>query len=345
MRTAPNLVPRSQRHGPLRKAGMAAIGLGVLAGAVGAFTKVAERRHPPTGRMLRVDGVRLHILELGDRSAPPVVLLHGNGAMIADWQISGIAADLARHHRVIILDRPGFGHSSRPRDRVWTASEQGRLIWRALDRLGVERPILVGHSWGTLVALAMAGQRQDRTKGIVLASGYYYPSPRIDAVLFAPQATPLIGDLLNHTINPILGSAAGPAMIARMFAPKPVTARFKAEFPLALALRPRQLRTLGEASTLMVPSARELEGNHTRLDVPTVVIAGAEDRIVSTEEQSVRLAHDLPNAELLVFPGLGHMVHHFRPDAVVDAVDRLERAGDAGPRATTSARAEAMAVA
>ena len=119
----------------------------------------AERCSPPLGHLLKIDGARLHYLDCGrDRanSSSPAVLLHGNGAMIEDFLISGVIDCVSRSRRVISFDRPGFGHSDRPPDRSWTAEAQANLIYEACANLGVERPVLVGHSWGTLVALAMA---------------------------------------------------------------------------------------------------------------------------------------------------------------------------------------------
>jgi pimeloyl-ACP methyl ester carboxylesterase len=86
-------------------------------------------------------------------------------------------------YRVIIFDRPGFGHSERPRGRVWTAAEQAELLHKALLQLGVERPVVVGHSWGTLVALALAVRHLADIAGLALLSGYYFWTLRPDVVL------------------------------------------------------------------------------------------------------------------------------------------------------------------
>jgi alpha-beta hydrolase superfamily lysophospholipase len=72
----------------------------------------AEREYPPAGRFVTVDGVRLHYIEKGEGS--PVVLLHGNVVTAEDFDTSGVLDLLARRHRVIAFDRPGFGYSERP---------------------------------------------------------------------------------------------------------------------------------------------------------------------------------------------------------------------------------------
>ena len=125
---------------------------------------------------MMVDGVRLHFVDSGGDGSP-VVLLHGNGTMIADMAISGLIERAAQQHRTIAFDRPGFGYSSRPRDAAWTPSAQAMLFRKAFARLGIEKPIIVAHSWGTLVALGLALE-QDAASGLVLVSGYYYPTAR-----------------------------------------------------------------------------------------------------------------------------------------------------------------------
>src|SRR3954452_17446497 len=109
----------------------------------------AEQRHPPIGRFLTVDGVRLHYVERG--SGEPLVLIHGNGTMIQDFLVSGIVDELAKRYRVIIIDRLGYGYSERPR-ALWTPRAHATLFQKALERLKVSRAVVLGHSWGSLVA-------------------------------------------------------------------------------------------------------------------------------------------------------------------------------------------------
>ena len=167
------------------------------------LAKMAERRNPPTGRFITVDGVRLHYVERG--TGRPLVLLHGNGSMIQDFESSGLVDLAAKKYRVIAFDRPGFGHSNRPRGTVWTPQAQADLLNAALIKMGVSQPLVLGHSWGTLVAVALALKHPRNIRALILASGYYYPTVRADVLVLSPPALPLVGDVLSHTISPILG--------------------------------------------------------------------------------------------------------------------------------------------
>src|SRR3954447_11133635 len=238
--------------------------LSVLVAALGAtalFTitqaRAAERRTPPIGRFLEVDGVRLHYLEQGQ--GDPVVLIHGSGALIQDFTVSGLVDGLSGHHRVIVFDRPGFGYSTRPRSRVWTPMAQAEVLRKALDQLGVKQAVVLGHSWGTLVAISLALQAPALVRGLVLLSGYYFPTTRLDVPLLLPPAIPVIGDVMRYTVSPLLGRLLLPPLIRKLFAPAPVTERFERLFPMAMTLRPSHLRASAEDTALMIPAATELQ--------------------------------------------------------------------------------------
>ena len=125
---------------------------------------IARWRNPPIGQFLDINGVRLHYVVSGHPNALTLVMLHGNGTLLQDFSISGLAAAASNSFRVICFDRPGFGHSSRPRAVIWSPERQAELLCAALARLGIERALVLGHSWGALVALAMARHNSERVK-------------------------------------------------------------------------------------------------------------------------------------------------------------------------------------
>ncbi len=283
-------------------------------------TRDAERRYKPIGRFLTVDGVRLHYIERGE--GEPIMLIHGNGTMIQDFTVSGLVDRLAERHRVIVIDRPGYGYSARPR-HLWTPRAHAKLFRKALEQLGVEKATVYGHSWGTLVAVALALEAPELVRGLVLGSGYYYPTLRADTFLLSPPAIPVIGDAMRYTISPLIAQAMLPGMIKQVFQPAAVPERFDRLFPKELMLRPLQLRAAAEDAALMTPSVMELERHYGELTIPVTIIAGADDQIADVGRQSARLHRELPGSEFISLPGLGHMIHHLDPDAVADAVVRM----------------------
>lgn len=318
-----SVIPTRSSRAPsgLQTAGLLAGALALSMMYVQIRARQAERAHPPQGKFLDVDGVRLHYVERGQ--GPALVLLHGNGLFSSDFELSGLMDKAAANYRVIAFDRPGFGYSDRPGASSWTPEEQGLLLYKALHQMGIERPILVGHSWGTLVALAMALDFPKYIRGITLVSGYYYPSKRPDVALLSAPALPGIGHLLRHTVAPVLGRLLWPALARRVFAPEPVPARF-AQLPKWLALRPSQLGASAAESAMMVPSARRLSARYHELTMPVAVIAGHGDRICDIEHNALRFHQDVQHSELVVEEGVGHMAHYADPAQIMEAVARLE---------------------
>jgi pimeloyl-ACP methyl ester carboxylesterase len=295
--------------------------VGLVASAIlnRVLTKRAERRNPPTGRFITVDGVRLHYVERG--TGRPLVLLHGNGSMIQDFESSGLVDLAAKKYRVIAFDRPGFGHSDRPRSTVWTPEAQAVLIHSALIKLGVSQPLILGHSWGTLVAVALAIKYPQKTRGLILASGYYYPTVRADVLVLSPPALPLIGDVLSHTISPILGRLLWPLFLRKIFGPSPVPKKF-ADFPEEMAMRPSQIRAAAAETALMVPAAYSFREAYGHLKMPVAIVAGREDR-VSEAQQSAELHHDIAHSTFRCISNKGHMVHQTATAEVMSAIDMV----------------------
>ncbi|WP_299819034.1 alpha/beta hydrolase [uncultured Jannaschia sp.] len=316
--------PNSRRPSILTIAAGTVAAFGALALANNVAARRAEARYPPYGRRIVVDGIALHVMEFGPAEpvhagGPPIVLLHGNLVAGGDWLASGVVGRLAAERRVVVFDRPGFGHSERPRGARGDARAQATLLREACRRMNVVRPVVMGHSWATLVALAWALDAPEGMSGLGLLGGYFYPTPRLDVALVAPAAAPIVGDVLRHTVSPPLARITLSATLKGMFAPRPVPAGYREAMPPGLVCRPGQLGATAEEGAAMRREAASLIGRVEQLRVPLAVMAGAEDLVVDAVEQSVRLADhvrrhaDVP-VDLWIERGAGHMVHHAAPD-------------------------------
>jgi pimeloyl-ACP methyl ester carboxylesterase len=261
----------------------------------------------------------VHYVERG--KGEPLVLLHGNGSMIQDFETSGLIDLAARNYRVIAIDRPGYGHSTRARSTVWMPEAQADLIHAVLTRLGVERATVLGHSWGCSVAVALAHKYPSFVRGLVLASGYYYPTVRADVVVMSGPALPLVGDIMRYSISPILSRLIWPLMMRKLFGPQPVPEKF-AGFPKSLAVRPSQIRASAAESALMVPDAFRGRGSYADLKMPVAIIAGADDRLIDPEAQSARLHEEISHSSFDRVAEAGHMVHQTATAAVMAAIDK-----------------------
>jgi pimeloyl-ACP methyl ester carboxylesterase len=316
---------------PLDRPSPSAAALGALAlAAVGSALWVerssrrAEREHHAPHHLMYIDGTRLHYRLQGE--GPPVLLVHGNLVDGADFEAAGLVEQLARRHQVLVIDRPGFGHSDRPRGTVWTPAAQARLLHRAAAYLELQRPVVVGHSMGAQVALAMALQDPASVAGLVLVGGYYWPSLRLDRWMVAPSAVPVLGDVLRYTSAAWTARATLGAALRGMFDPLPVPAHYLDVLHREMLLRPLQQRATAEDGSRMVAQARALAQQYAFLRTPVTLIAGADDRVVSPR-QAERLHARLAHSHLHLLPGVGHMAHHAAPGLVCEAVDQVAAEG------------------
>lgn len=282
------------------------------------FAQKAQRDNPPRGRFIEVDRVRLHYVERG--SGRPLVLFHGNGSMIQDFESSGLIDLAAENYRVIVFDRPGFGHSLRPRNVIWTPEAQADLFKKALDRLDVERAIVLGHSWGASVAVALAVKHPSFVEALVLASGYYFPTARADVVTSSAPAIPGLGDIVSYTVSPILSRLMWPAMLRKIFGPRSVPEKF-AGFPKEMAVRPSQIRASAAEAALMVPAAFAASKTYGELEMPAIILAGEDDRLIDIDEQSARLHDEIKQSKFHRVARAGHMVHQSATSDLMAAIN------------------------
>ncbi|MBR0893667.1 alpha/beta hydrolase [Bradyrhizobium tropiciagri] len=285
--------------------------------------QLIQRAFPPQGRMIEVSGARLHVVELGPRDAagPPVVMLHGASSNLRAMQ--PLADRIAKTRRVILIDRPGHGWSTRERVADSTPAIQGRMIVEALTKIGVSRAIVVAHSWAGALGLRIALDHPDRVLGLVLLAPVAYPwrggAGRYNDVI----ATPLIGPLLAHTITLPLGYLVTNSGARGVFAPQPMPSDFVRDSATLLLLRPREFIANARDLVTLKAAVVEQAPRYAELKMPVTIISGDVDKTVSTGIHSRLLAATAPNARLIVLPGTGHMVQYAAPDLVASEIEAM----------------------
>jgi pimeloyl-ACP methyl ester carboxylesterase len=275
-----------------------------------------------TDRMITLaSGRSLFARQLG--SGSDVVLLHGALTTAHDWEAAPLTA-LARRHRLTIVDRPGHGKSERPR-LAGTPRDQARQILAGLDTFGVERPLVVGHSFGAMAALAMAEERPSGLSGLVLVSPLAFPEPRpLEHGLLAPMSVPGFGDMLSWAAARAPFGRTMVRLVQRlMFDPAPVPSAWQASFPFDDILTRRSIVAEGEDSASMLPFSPAGTIDFSRVTLPVHILTGTADRIVEDERQAKALARLLPQARLTEIEGAGHMLHHTHPAALESAISDI----------------------
>jgi pimeloyl-ACP methyl ester carboxylesterase len=296
----------------------AALGAGAL------LTRVRirrnEGRYPPRGRVLALPDGPTHVIEGGDPAAPPVVLIHGSDGVALDWPVSPLWEALAPHARLIAPDRPGHGHTpARPGSPVTVALNVRRLT-QLLDALALPGPVtLLGHSYGAAVALAFAAAHPQRVRALILVSPTAFPAPRLTRPLAYVPLVPVLETLLTRVLLLPVGRVVAWLEGGRAFHPHPVPPAWHAMM-LAFSRRRAQVHALAWENRTLAHELARLTPHYPALNVPSVVLAGAHDRLAPTQAHAVPLALALPDAALRVLPDGGHQLHWTHPGEVIQAV-------------------------
>lgn len=293
---------------------------GAVVTLVGA--RLIGRAHPPRGRFVDVGGLRQHVVELGaDNGTPPIVLIHGAGCNLEDMRLA-LGERLAARHRVILIDRAGLGWSER-QGRGSSPAYQAAMLRGVLDRLGVTRAVVAGHSWGGALAAAFVLDYPDRVAGLVLLAPPLFPHMRSMTWLYALFAMPVGGWLYAHTLAlplgaPFIGMGLGSAFLPQ-WPPRGYVKRTAA----MLLLRPKTFlanaRDVADLKNYLAPQAQR----YATIAAPTAVMTGARDMVVSPRQHARVFADAVPQARLVVLPGIGHMLHHVAAERVIAEIEEL----------------------
>jgi pimeloyl-ACP methyl ester carboxylesterase len=299
--------------------------LAILALVTQAGVLLVQRAHPAPGIMVRVAGANLHVVELGPRDAagPAIVMLHGASSNLEAMR-RPLGEALAKNHRVILIDRPGHGWSTRARLDDSTSEIQGRMIDEALARLGIGKAILVVHSWAGALGARMALDYPQAVAGLVMLAPVAYPWPGGVGRYNKIVAMPVIGQLLAYTITLPLGAVLVEPGARGVFFPQAMPDGYIRDTATMLLLRPHEflanahdLATLKAAVTGQAPRYADIK-------MPVTIISGdGSDKTVSTHIHSQPLAATARNARLIVLPGVGHMVQNAAPDRVVAEIEAM----------------------
>ncbi len=298
----------------------------LLAGVTQAAVYALSRAYPPQGEMIEVSGGVLHVVDIGPRETAslPVVMLHGASSNLEAMR-RPLGDLLARNHRVILIDRPGHGWSTRRHLEDSMPEVQGRMIDEALSRLGIGEAVFVVHSWSGALGARMALDHRSRVAGLVMLAPVTHPwrggVGRTNEIV----AMPVVGPLLAYTVTLPLGLFLAETGARNVFLPQMMPDGFVRDSATPLLLRPREfLANARDLVTLKAAVAAQV-ARYGDIGVPVTVIAGDADKTVSTNIHSRPFAAAVRDAKLIVLPGVGHMVQNTAPELVVAEIDALMR--------------------
>jgi pimeloyl-ACP methyl ester carboxylesterase len=293
---------------------------------------VLERTYPPRGQTVAVSGAILNVVDLGPRDTglPPIVLVHGASSNLEVMR--PLAERLASRHRVILIDRPGHGGSTREHVADSTPQVQARMIAEALDKLDAGPAIIVVHSLAGAIGARMALDYPRHVAGLVMLAPVTHPWHGGVGWTNRLVTTPLIGPLLAYTITLPLGLLVAQSGARGVFLPQMMADDFVTGSATRLLLRPHELLANAHDLVDLKAAVAAQAPRYGEIEMPVTIISGDVDKTVSTNIHSRPFAAAVKGAKLIVLPGVGHMVQYAAPDLVVDEIEAM--AGRSGQKTT-----------
>lgn len=305
-----------------------ALYLGVNAYVTRRWAAKAEQLIPPAGQFVEIGGSRIHYVDEGQGS--PIVFVHGLGGQLHHFK-GPLFDHMKGEFRLIALDRPGSGYSVRADGATGRPREQAHVIAALIDRLGLEKPLVVGHSLGGLISLTLALEHTDKVRGLALLSPLTTRAKNPPAGFAGLEiASPLVRRFLAHTLAIPLAAKTAPETLAFVFGPQQPTADYGVAGGGWLGLRPAHFYA---TSTDYVAVNGEIDAIAARvgeISIPVGVLYGDKDQVLDFEEQGLSMRDRLGGVDVEVLQGIGHMPQFVATDQTLSFIRKMAKRVFAG---------------
>lgn len=297
----------------------------VLAGVTRVGAWLIERRNPPIGTFATVNHTRMHFVHVGRPATadlPPVIFIHGASGNLKD-QMLPLRPRLEGRAEMLFFDRPGHGWSARgPQNE--DPHGQAKTIAALMDHAGIDRAIVVGHSFGGAVAATFALDFPGRTAGLLFLAPASHPWPGgKTSWYYTLTTTPVVGPLFSETLSYPGGALRIGAATECVFSPNKAPDDYVRDASIPLVLRPAAFRANAANVEGLYRHALATAPRYGEIAAPTVIISGDADTVVYEEIHSAGLGRDIPSAELIWVKNLGHKPEWVATDLAVAAIEKL----------------------
>lgn len=271
------------------------------------LAREARQLVPPIGQFCDTLQGKIHYIDIGPRDAQPLVLIHGLSGQLQHFTYA-LADALAQDYRVIAVDRPGCGYSTRTSDAMARLPEQAKTLLDVLDKLQVQQPVLVGHSLGGAVSLAMALQAPEKIRGLALLAPLTHPSKQgAEAFKGLIVHSNLMRHLMAQTVAVPTAQRTAEPVLQQIFAPEPCPDDFLIKAGGALGLRPESFVAASADASFLYPAIEDQAARYAKeLSTPGAILFGAEDAILGPQSQGKTM--ETYGLSCQIAPDLGHML-------------------------------------
>lgn len=291
------------------------------------YTSNVEDKYPPVGSMVDVNGKPVHVIEAGEASAPPVLMIHGASANAREFTFT-LAPRLEDNFQVLMADRPGHGYSGRPEGsetlEVQAAQMAGVLRQLAPD----QKAVIVGHSYGGAVALRLALDNPDLVSGVVLLAPVTHDWGGGGETWYNKIAgPPVIGPIFSQLV-PLVAPSMVKSGIDGVFDPKDAPDGYYSDAAIGLLFRPPSFRANADDMNVLQEELAAQQDRYPELSMPVVLFSGAKDTVIDPKLHAGKIKHQVSDFELVALPDTGHMPHHDHGGEIADVIRRLAAGND-----------------
>lgn len=281
----------------------------------------AESVVPPMGRFVEIDGERIHYVERGE--GRPILLIHGLGGTLHHMRRPLMEA-FGDGYRLIAFDRPGSGYSTRARGRDGRLSQQARFVARFIDELGLDRPLLVGHSLGGAISLAVALDYPQKISGLALIAPLTHFEEEVRPE-FQPLAirSPLRRRLIAATVAVPMSVKNAPRTLAFVFGPQQPPADFAVAGGAMVGLRPGHFYATSTDLVALEHDLRQQQTRYGEITMPVGILFGSEDRVLDHRRHGLAMEGRIAGLDLEIADGIGHMPQYAVTERVVAFIRRI----------------------
>jgi len=283
-------------------------------------TKLAEESVPITGKILNLNSLPVHGYIEGN-GAQDIVFIHGALGNLRDWVFATRALSKS-DRRLIYIDRPGFGYSERDEGK-WDAERQADQARAYLKKIKGENPILIGHSWGALVAMSWAAKYPDEVNGVISVAGLNMPFSGVSKLANASGMINLVYELYFTNIVSKVDSGSIKKFVGRIFKPQDIPEGYLDYIGWNLS---RRLSTIKANKSDLSVTSTALDKNfalYKHMKMPIEIIHGEKDFLLPVKSQAIAFNEVMPNSRLCILPKVGHMAHHFGSKEISDAISYI----------------------
>jgi pimeloyl-ACP methyl ester carboxylesterase len=304
------------------------LGLALLV-AAGLFSQwkasAISQEFPNIGERIDLGGTALNsVLVKAGSSAdlPPLVFIHGASGNLRD-QLTPFRDRLAGRADLLFVDRPGHGYSDRGGSENNTPDGQADAIAKLMDKRGIAKAIIIGHSFGGAIVASLALRHPDKVAGLLFLSPATHPWPGGIDWYYSVASTPVLGWLFSNTVALPAGLLKLDGGVKSVFSPNRVPETYSRDAAPALVLRPQTFRNNATDVANLEAYVRRIAPSYPEITAPTVIITGDADDIVLEEIHSRGLARDIKGSELVWVHNLGHKPDYIAPQLAIAAIEKL----------------------